>query len=650
MDVSAPRTPENVRDERLDELTRLFGSYKAEWLNQQIYDLFARPSYLPNLKNNQSCVLLGGRGTGKTTVLRGLSYEGQRQLTSVDPSEWESYGLYYCVDLSHLSALTGRGLSDEEWHRPFGHHLNLLFSDLLIRFLLWYQDTVSLEDDDFTTLDPAWRVYEKTLSLSFPENRDHSIHELAESVRLALVDFGLYVNNIDDPTQKRPVLSVIRVGLDALVDAIRTLPGLAGKTFFFLLDQYEHFSDYQQQVCNTLIKDSPGRPYCFKVGVRELGWRQRYTLNDQELREPSDYRKVDISELLSGKHFNDFALNVLTNRLSHLSWFGDESGPQGVRALFPSLTIHEEAVVLGVEKHAKGYLSELPSLPRREQSVLEILPLPLVWFAVRWGKADGQTVPEALQSLAEDPECWDRRFRGNYGYASLFAIRPGKIRKLYAGWDVYLKLASGNIRFFLQLVEEALRLHIMRGKGLDVPIAPDTQTMAAHTVGQRNFEELQGLDVRGARMMRLLLGVGRLFQIMAWEPFKHAPEVNQFAPTDPDDDSEPTSEIAVETLKLLEASVNHLALQRTPGTKLWGDVPRGFEYWIHPIFSAFFQISHRRKRRTSLSLEEIYYLATDQKRVIGPILKRHGREEELVERLPLPPQLDLFYAPAETVA
>ena len=631
------------RDDRIEELTRLFGSYKAEWLDQRVYELFARPSYFPYLSTNQSCVLLGGRGTGKTTVLKGLSYEGQQRLTDAPPPEWESYGIYYKVDSEHLSAFSGGGRSDEEWQRPFGHHLNLLFSDLVLRFLVWYQTNSPRESPALDTRTDAWRVFERTLALDVPNERTYSISELAQCLQASFIEFGLYVNNIDDEDQPRPRLSVLGRGISALFDAVSTLPGFEGKTFYLLIDEYESMEDYQQRVCNTLIKQSAGRPYCFKVGVRELGWRERYTLNGQELREPSDYRRVDIGKELSGADFNRFAYEVFMSRFVRLV---RDEGPDalGVQELFPSLTLYEEAEALGVERRVGSYLEEAERLPADQADVVRGLHPALVWFAVKWGEGEDRDVAESLADLATSPSTWEKRFEVNHGYASLFAIQRGKTRKYYAGWDVYLKLASGNIRFFLQLVEEALKEHIRRDRVFSTPISAKAQTEAARSVGLKNFEELEGLDVRGARIMRLLLGVGRLFQIMAWYPFRHAPELNQFTL---DEHAEGTSlgEQAEETLELLKASVNHLALQRARGTKLSRRDPRGFDYWIHPIYSAFFQISHRRKRKTTLTLEELHDLATDQSRAIDPILKRHGRENVDIEEVPLPSQLDLFYPP-----
>ena len=51
-------------EHKLRKLDDLFGSYKAEWLNERIFRFFAEPSYFNALKSYRPCVLIGGRGTG----------------------------------------------------------------------------------------------------------------------------------------------------------------------------------------------------------------------------------------------------------------------------------------------------------------------------------------------------------------------------------------------------------------------------------------------------------------------------------------------------------------------------------------------------------------------------------------------------------
>src|SRR4051794_23335312 len=89
------------RGERQLILSKLFGSYKAEWLDEELYRLFVQPAYFPELLTTRPCVLIGGRGTGKTTVLRGLSYIGQYEIRSRPTNfvEVSPYlGLYFKVN------------------------------------------------------------------------------------------------------------------------------------------------------------------------------------------------------------------------------------------------------------------------------------------------------------------------------------------------------------------------------------------------------------------------------------------------------------------------------------------------------------------------------------------------------------------------
>ena len=124
-----------------EQLGQLF-SYKAEWLKERIFELFREPEYFPEMVAESPCALIGGRGTGKTTVLRGLSYEGQfalsdRRIESIPKCLF--YGFYYKVNTNRVTAFAGEPLSEERWAKLFAHYTNLLLCEVVCKFLLWYR-------------------------------------------------------------------------------------------------------------------------------------------------------------------------------------------------------------------------------------------------------------------------------------------------------------------------------------------------------------------------------------------------------------------------------------------------------------------------------------------------------------------------------
>ena len=613
-----------------EQLSQLFGSYKAEWLKEQMFDLFTEPSYFPELLTARPCMVIGGRGTGKTTVLRSLSYEGQFALRGRDPKtipDWRYYGIYYRVNTNRVTAFRGPELSHERWIKVFAHYFNLLICDSTLRFLEWY----NLHFPTSTQL-PEAACIKVAKSLNLPDFK--TLRELGDGVEAALIAFEAYINNVAD---NQPVLlSIQGAALDILFEQLAHLPPFKGKHFFLLLDEYENFEDYQQQVINTLIKHS-GQLYTFKIGVKELGWRQRTTLNENEqLISPADYVRIPVMEKLENA-FEEFALKVCNDRISRIS-LGDGTAAKAldIKTLLPDLAEEQEAELLDPtgeilrECNVEIEAAVAPSPEIQEMAGLERL------FLCFWARTQRKTLREVIAERVASPSDWKTRY-GNYKHALLFALRRGKsgIRKHYAGWTVFTQLASCNIRYILELVEQSLLLHLHSEASITEPVSYANQTLAAQKVGKKNLSELEGLSVHGAQLTKLLLGLGRVFQTLAADPSGHTPEVTQFHLQD----AERSQEVNTAVKNLLTSAVMHLALIRLTGNKPQDEADtREYDYMVHPIFSAFFVFSYRRKRKMLISPEDILALVDRPKTTIRKILANQNRPSDE----PLPEQLKFF--------
>ncbi len=186
---------------------------------------------------------------------------------------------------------------------------------------------------------------------------------------------------------------------------------------------------------------------------------------------------------------------------------------------------------------------------------------------------------------------------------------------------------------------------------LSTPVQPVHTTDATHKVAQRHLVELEGLSLIGPRVTRLCVGLGRIFQLMAQDLGAHAPEVTQFRiedlPGDPfaaGDVPEPPTKSLEEyedsARRLLAEAITHLALIQIPSTKLSGTLIREYDYMLHPIFSALFSYSYRRKRKMSLTSTELLNLINAPHRTIREVLERNNRTmpgpaEELPEQMRL---------------
>ncbi|MFV4890157.1 hypothetical protein Q5E69_016290 [Acinetobacter baumannii] len=373
-------------------------------------------------------------------------------------------------------------------------------------------------------------------------------------------------------------MTILGAPIDRVSELLLKTPQLEGKQFVFLIDEFENFEDYQQRVMNTLIKQI-NNLYTFKIGVRELGWRNRATLRDNEiLNSPADYFKIDMRTVFQENSFSEFAKQVVESRIPELKEIG------GVEKLLPSLNEEEEAnILIGSELELNIRKSINSLLPKKYLKKLESKSIGQIYFIDYISRSRNESYQENLIDWLENEGAWKDRFN-NYFHAYLFSIRKGKsgIRKFYTGWDTFILLANNNIRYLIELVNKSIQIYLDNNIYSQVSyIDYEFQTKATQLIAKKNFTELEGISINGATLTKLLLGLGRLFEVLASNSEGHAPEVNQFYLNN-------LSENHNNVEAILNHAVMHLALIRIPGTKINdSSTTKEFDYMIHPIFAPF---------------------------------------------------------------
>lgn len=611
-------------DDKLARLDELFGSYKAEWLNEKIFHFFAAPSYFTSLKDKRPCVLMGGRGTGKTTVLRGLSYMGQYALNNDDIDRFDKnnyIGVYFRCDTNHVHAFSGKGIDNETWMKIFAHYFNLILTSEILGFIDWHKE---LRPDDEVLSEHACGLIATSLHLGDDISSYKKLMSVLES---AMYKFQANINNIVDGNM--PKLSLAGDPIKIITEQARKLSQFKDKTFYLLIDEYENLLDSQQQIVNTLLKHVP-QSYTIKIGVREMGWRVKHTMNPQEsVIDPADYVLFNIVDEFTDEtpeKFESFARDVCQLRIKDLL---EEDGIDfDIEQALGNLPYEEEAIRLGIEQ--TNLYKNVIEYEKKNGIELNISSL-YKFFLAYWSTNHNRLLKDEIEDFQNNTRNWNTRY-DNYKYSLLFKIRTGRgsggIQKYYAGWNTFVKLANGNIRYLMELVYRSYYLYLQDGGDISKPISADIQTKAARNVGWKNLTELEGTWSNGAQLTRMVQTLGTIFSKLAKEGDNSAPETVQF---------EIEGERSERTEELLQAGIMNLALVRMPANKQSGrGSVKEFMYSLHPIFAPYFIYSFRRKRKMGLSDAEFLLCVDNPKNAVKDILTRRNvsiDEDKVVDQL-----------------
>lgn len=263
-------------------------------------------------------IILGGKGSGKTHLLRLLSTSA-RAAGGATPEMLRAsgyLGIYLRCGGINSSRFSSKGGSEEEWAAVFRYYFDLTLAELALR------DAARAIDRENTTAEHEREACLKIMSEFdvWEEPAANSIADMNAALTRLRRAIDIEVNNaaltkrIDVRISATPGRLVCGVPQALAL----SLPCLSRLRFTYLVDELENLSEDQQIYVNSLVRESAS-PSSIKVGARLYGLKTMRTLSsEEELKEGSEYERLVVDEYLRAagdKAFRAFAAQLCVLRL-----------------------------------------------------------------------------------------------------------------------------------------------------------------------------------------------------------------------------------------------------------------------------------------------------------------------------------------------
>ena len=611
---------------------------RAEEHEDDVWGEFFIPPYFSklNLKNRKKPLIVqGGRGCGKTMFLKYLHYKTSfsKKREKIDPSEASHVGIYLRVDTQFCNALVRRGLELDEWQDAFEHYIALLVTR---EITLALHSIAESNFAEFTAADFA------SLELATPRdylsNLQASVGGLKSGIETLIRQFEMWCRNVR-ATPRTAFLPGHKFLLSLIGEINQKVPALAQTTFHVYLDEFENLVPYQVEIMNTYLKHSAS-PLIFNLAMKRGAVSNTKTTGAETIDGGHDFDTADIEDLLKSESRSLFFAEVILgtmqlveepeSKLIEVLIDADRLPERSskeyekkllaeARRIFPgkshaqiaSETLSEvpfrklvaERITKALKaKNAQITLAELFDAAGDRSDVVVILPALLSREALT-----GEFILEQLIAAREGrPNSFDGD--GGWLHNNLFGgllelYRPyGKRCPLYSGFDSFCTISSGNLRHFLSLCSKAIERadsNLWKSASLSL----ETQAEAAYETSLKFLNEIRTFGPSGEKLHGFTLRLGTLFRALQTMPPMSEPEQNQISVT--------SGEVILtgEDILFLREAVKHSVLLEQLGNKSKDAVPTDvLDYQLNPIYSPYFNISFRRKRKLSISAENLIVL------------------------------------------
>lgn len=652
-------------------LSHEFLRNRAELLPDDVWGQYIVPPLFnrrPVFGEPKSLRIQGGRGCGKTMFLRYLCHPSRFSVDRklVPATEFEHVGLFWRPDIQFCALMREEWLGERDSQAAFLHYATLIIIGELARAF----DSIAHADLEGGPCDLR--------SMPLPPS---VIKYLGGEVEVVsdLKDFSLMERQkldewVQNPSVDRPMMRRFDYVVEPIAEAAGQADPRLRKLFFrIFVDEFENLQETQRRLICDYVKH-PRKVFNICFAMRQHAITQFRTSGQEQIVENHDVFTIDLELELGNEEGRDFQLLAAEFLLKGISKSRPEIdfGAYFQKDLFDETALKRrlsDSYRTAVLSTARGLLPQLtaPDIAKHvladsalRKRLLDMIEKGLKMHGATELKAENFIVeasPEAsiiagalvnrarqkpdqvldrMKSLmaGKDESAFFDQLIVNNLYGCLFYLYIGLPRRrnlLYAGFDRFCALASPNLRYFQQLCQLALAYSEnevdTRGTGAVIPVSPEIQAAAAQSVGEVSLQEVERLGLMGPRLKDMMLRLGRLFAAAHRRPSQSEVEINHFSI----DVSDRTG-LTAETEELIRQAKIWSVFYEEQDTKNKSDSTLAQTDIIpNPIFSPHFRISYRKKKKLTLSAEEVNKIATGTGEQFTRILKQysdHWRSDE----------------------
>lgn len=509
-----PRVKVLANRVEVETVSKAFEVDNAKQLSvEKTVRFFVPPKNFSNLLTGKNHILLGSRGSGKTTWVRMLAHD---HIVLAAQEEGDAYnyarealrrhviGIYVPTNIGFVGSLKNKPWQNEVGAEQFFQwRLNLHSCAALIPIIRscidhYISDPLQrqiAEMEVCTELSKTWSRSESSVTTLHAlrlllariesERVDLMAKRRAESA--AAENFGDYFDGeLFHPI--RYATEILSFNVDIPSEAL----------WMICIDEAEYLTPAHHRILNTHLRTASGN-LVFKIATMPFAHHTLETNANDPVRDGHDFEYVYVDQmpidsrgLQEDTEFVQFARDIFSRRLSES---GLGSGTLTLQQMLgPSILIDEKLV------ESKGELEKFMVLLHRH--------------------ANEPTRIRATRLFANDRTKFRneilRKMHGALILRDALVSRTGNSRmRVYAGENMVVRCADGNARRLVRLLN-ALAKRIDFGnspeKQIRYPLDPATQNEVLESIARETLNRIQSEPPNGAQTYRYLMAIGSFMQ------------------------------------------------------------------------------------------------------------------------------------------